>query len=61
MQLWDQLQVPGGTLYRVFVSQDGKSHVRQHVIPEALREEVLADLHQGIMCGHLGTEKTIAR
>ena len=49
MQLWDQLQVQGGTLYRVFESQDGKSHVRQRVILETLREEVLADMHQGIM------------
>ena len=63
MQLWDQLQVLGHTLCRVFESQDGRtcSSVVQQVIPEVLLEEVLKDLHEGTMGGHLGTEKTLAR
>ena len=36
VQLWDQLQVHGGTLCRVFESQDGSSSVEQQVIPEVL-------------------------
>ena len=61
VQLWDQLQVHGGTLCRVFESQDGSRSVVQQVNPEVLREEVLKDLHAGTMGGHLGIEKTLAR
>ena len=30
----------------------------QLVIPQALREEILTDLHDGVLGGHLGVEKT---
>ena len=33
----------------------------QLVIPEALRAEVLSDLHEGTLGGHLGVDKTLAR
>ena len=35
--------------------------VLQTVIPDALRTEVLADLHEGTAGGHLGADKTLAR
>ena len=44
-----------------FASQDGSSSVLQQVIPEVLRKEVLKNLHEGTMGGHLGIEKTLAR
>ena len=37
-----------------FASQDGSSSVLQQVIPEVLRKEVLKNLHEGTMGGHLG-------
>ena len=39
----------------------GSPGVLQAVIPEALRPEVLADLHEGVVGGYLGTEKTLGR
>ena len=41
--------------------EGGSPGVLQAVIPEALRPEVLADLHEGVVGGHLGTEKTLGR
>ena len=61
LQLWDQLVVHNGVLRRQFEAPDGSSSRLQTVVPEALREEVLTDLHEGALGGHLGVEKTLAR
>ena len=59
-ELWDQIIVKDGVLYRVFVGQDDKSNHFQFVVPENLREEVLEALHSGIAGGHLGHEKAFS-
>ena len=40
---------------------DGSPRRLQTVIPEALQREVLSDLHEGAMGGHLGADKTLGR
>ena len=60
-QLWDQLQVKEGVLYRAYLSEPEDDVRLQMVVPESMRKEVLEDLHEGTMSGHLGTEKTLAR
>ena len=59
LQIWDQLTVRNGVLYQRFETSEGTSAVTQTIIPEALREEVLTDLHEGDLGGHLGIDKTL--
>ena len=61
LQIWDQLIVHGGVLGRRFETPEGSSTILQTIVPEALRKEVLADLHEGALGGHLGADKTLAR
>ncbi len=61
LQIWDQLLVSEGVLCRHFESPDGKGAVIQLLIPQKLRKEVLTDLHEGPLGGHLGVDKTLAR
>ena len=62
LQIWDQLMiVHGGVLGRRYETPEGSSTILQTIVPEALRKEVLADLHEGALGGHLGADKTLAR
>ena len=61
LQIWDQLFVHGGVLSRRFEAPEGSSTTPQTIVPEALRKEVLADLHEGALGGYLGADKTLAR
>ena len=61
LQLWDQLTVSDGGLCRLFETPAGSPPVAQIVVPEALRNEVLYDLHEGALGGHLGVDKTLGR
>lgn len=53
---WDRLFDQEGLLYRRFHRPDGGEEQYQLILPEALREEVLQQLHQGH--GHQGIERT---
>ncbi len=59
LQIWDQLVVYQGRLYRQFENDDAVT--LQLVLPASLREEALRDLHEGAMGGHLGEDKTLGR
>ena len=63
LQIWDQLKVLDGILCRMYISPHDPQEplVAQQVIPRQLQEEVLKDLHEGVMGGHLGVDKTLAR
>ena len=60
-QLWDQLVLKEGILYRQFEEDNGRNSHLQLVVPRCLREEVLEESHAGSMGGHLGEDKTLAR
>ena len=60
-QLWDQLTVINGLLYRIFEEPKQDRHWFQLVVPQEHRPKVLAALHEGVAGGHLGQEKTFSR
>ena len=61
VQLWDQLVVKDELLWRLFENNDGTEYIYQLVIPSALKSEVLRDIHEGILGGHLGIDKCLGR
>ena len=61
LQLWEQLQVREGLLYRVFESDEGSSFHLQWVVPAKMREVILRDLHDGPLGCHLGVDKTMGK
>ena len=58
IQIWDKLSLKDGQLYRQFL--DPHKHL-QLVVPQCKQDEVLREMHEGSMGGHLGEEKTLAR
>ena len=61
VQMWDQLEMKDGLLWRNFEDHGGTMTRRQLVVPRVLREEILQELHAGAIGGHLGEEKTLGR
>ncbi len=61
LQQRKQLVVKDGVLWRQFEDPEGVSRFLQLVVPQVLQEEVLKELHTGIVGGHLGEDKTIAQ
>ena len=58
-QLWNRLLVEDGLLKRKH--EDANITWLQLVVPHAIREEILQELHAGALGGHLGEEKTSSK
>ena len=58
-QLWNRLLVEDGLLKRKY--EDANITWLQLVVPHAIREEILQELHAGALGGHLGEEKTSSK
>eukprot|EP00731_Ephydatia_muelleri_P016275 Em0009g699a len=58
MQFWETLLVKDGTLWRL-PTTDGQQF--QLVVPFILRDDILDDLHAGMVGGHMGEEKLVHR
>lgn len=58
-QLWDRLECKDGLLWRIYDDRSGRNKWLQFIIPLSLREEVLQELHQGIVSGHLEEHKML--
>ena len=50
-----------GVMWRQFQNTDGTPEILQLVIPQCLREEVVQELHSGLVGGHLREDKMMAR
>ena len=57
-QLQDQLTLKGGLLYRKYIGADGKLLRLQLVVLMVLRKDILRDLHEGAVGGHVAEEKS---
>lgn len=58
-QIYKQLVLIDGLLYRAYLVNESSVLRHQLVIPKALREIILAELHSGSVGGHLGREKML--
>ena len=58
-QLWDRLKFQDGQLWRLYDDRTGQKEWLQLVIRSSLREEVLREIHQGVVSGHLGEQKML--
>ena len=61
VQLWDQLIVRDGVLYRQHEDEHGSGSHLQLVVPRQARGEILQDIHGGVVGGHLGEKKTLSQ
>ena len=59
LQLWDQLLLKDDVLYCRLPSATGSGLHNKLVVPKVLHPEVLKELHEGSLGGHLGTKKTL--
>ena len=57
-QLWEQLTLKDGLLFRKFESPYEFSTHLKWVAPRCLHNQILNELHGGVASGHLGEEKT---
>ena len=62
VQIWDQLLIQGGILYRRFENhRSSMEYVLQVVVPRSMRKGILEELHAGVSGGHLGESKMLGR
>ena len=59
--LWDTLEVHRDVLFKRFRKQDGTAEYFQLVVPQSLKEDILFQMHNSVISGHLGCKKTKAR
>ena len=56
--LWDSLVVYDGILLKKFIKRDGSGEYLQFIVPLSMRKEVLFQMHNSLVSGHLGCKKT---
>ena len=56
--LWDSLVLRDGILLKRFFKQDGSGEYLQFIVPLVMRKEVLFQMHDSLLSGHLGLKKT---
>ena len=59
LQLWEQLVIHDGILFRRWENHDGIKSVYQLIVPKSQRRKVLHELHDGVSGGHQGEAKVL--
>ena len=59
--LWDSLVVIDRLLFKQFIKQDGSGEYNQFITPSSMKKEVLYQMHDSLVSGHLGCKKTKAK
>ena len=61
LQQWDVLKIENGLLYRTWKDTDKEVEINQIVAPSTIRTEIMQQLHNNRIAGHLGREKTLKK
>ena len=56
--LWDSLVLQDGLLCKQFAKKDGTGQYLQFIVPSAMKKEVLYQMQDLLMSGHMGCKKT---
>ena len=59
--LWDSVVLQDGLFCKMFVKKDGTGEHMQFIVPKTLKKEVLFQMHDSLLSGHLGCKKTKAK
>ena len=55
--IWDSLVLQDGCLYRCFHHKDDSGSYLQLIVPNVLKDEILYQVHNSVLSGHLGRKK----
>ena len=55
---WDSLCLKDGVLHRKFHRKDGTGSHDQFVAPKSMHDEILRHMHDSVLSGHLGRNKS---
>ena len=59
--IWDSLSLHDGCMYRTFHRRDGTGSHLQFMVPKSLQNDVLYQMHNTLISGHLGRKKTLEK
>jgi hypothetical protein len=57
--LWDSLEITDELLFKKFHRKDGVESYNQFIVPLRLRKEILKNMHDSVISGHLGKKTTL--
>ena len=61
LQQWEQLSVMDEVLLQLYTQPRENQGWTQLVVPEKFCRDILKEIHEGVIGGHLGQEKTVSK
>ncbi|MBV2113481.1 MAG: DDE-type integrase/transposase/recombinase [Candidatus Thiodiazotropha sp. (ex Ctena orbiculata)] len=56
--LWDSLLLQDSLLFKRFLKKDGSGEHLQFLVPRVMKPDILFQMHDSVLSGHLGCKKT---